>query len=427
MATQTFANTDLVSDMVIASLFNKAQKVGLVGRETEGDFNTAKYGQTINMRRPVYFASSSGAVIQAGQTSAIEEGTVAVVVDNREKVVIELDSQEMALNVTSDRVADYVNGMADELLNVIEQSIADEARTGVWNYGDASGGATLDEFARARAFMAAQGVSAMSNKYGCVTPFVGQILSKEVSTAFSFPSVVRVSDAMDRAKIGTYNTIMFMEDQVLATHVSGVATGTIVVDGNDQNVTYNSARGTYEQTLNLTGATIDTTGIFKAGDVLNIDTFQAINRKTRKSIGKLQGFLVTEDADSDGAGAVTVTISPPIIAETGVDAAFNTVDPTVTDVTAMDGLAVSTVTGTDGEVRKENLIFAKEAFTIAMIDLPSVSDSGANSSTKSIDGLSLRLTRQYQINSDKVIYRCEALWAVKAIQPYYAFRIGTVE
>jgi hypothetical protein len=62
-----------------------------------------------------------------------------------------------------------------------------------------------------------------------------------------------------------------------------------------------------------------------------------------------------------------------------------------------------------------------------MIDLPSVSDSGANSSTKSIDGLSLRVTRQYQINSDKVIYRCEALWAVKAIQPYYAFRIGTVE
>ena len=142
---------------------------------------------------------------------------------------------------------------------------------------------------------------------------------------------------MDRAKIGTYNTIMFMEDQVLATHVSGVATGTIVVDGNDQNVTYNSARGTYEQTLNLTGATASTTGIFKAGDVLNIDTFQAINRKTRKSIGKLQGFLVTEDADSDGAGAVTVTISPPIIAETGVDAAFNTVDPAVTDVTAMDG------------------------------------------------------------------------------------------
>ena len=98
-----------------------------------------------------------------------------------------LDSEEMALNVTSDRVADYVNGMADELLNVIEESIANEARTGVWNYGDASGGATLDEFARARAFMAAQGVSAMSNKYGCVTPFVGQILSKEVSTAFSFP------------------------------------------------------------------------------------------------------------------------------------------------------------------------------------------------------------------------------------------------
>ena len=82
-------------------------------------FNTAEFGDTINLRRPVYLASSSGAVIGGSDTSNIEEGKVAVVVDQREKVVFELSSKELALNVTSRRAEQYIDAMADELLNKI--------------------------------------------------------------------------------------------------------------------------------------------------------------------------------------------------------------------------------------------------------------------------------------------------------------------
>ena len=77
----TFQNTDLVTDLMIAKLSNKLMKAAMVGRDLEGEFSTAKYGSTINMRRPVYLASSTGAVIGGSDTSDIEQGTVPVTVD----------------------------------------------------------------------------------------------------------------------------------------------------------------------------------------------------------------------------------------------------------------------------------------------------------------------------------------------------------
>jgi len=421
----TFQNTSLVTDLVTERLSNMLVKGGMVKRDLEGDFSTAKYGSTINMRRPVYFASSTGAVIGGSDTSDIEQGTVPVVVDSRHKVVFELDGDERALDITSSRVQDCINAAAEELANVVEQAIADEAETSVWNYIDATSGITLDDIGEAEAFMIAQGVNQMADLYGCVTPNSGRLLSKEVSTNFSFPSVARVTDAMDRAKVGMYNNVSIMRDQVLATHTSGVATGTILVNGNDQDVNYDAVATTYSQNLVLDGATASQTGLFKAGDVINIAGFEAVNRKTRKATGELQDFIVLADADSDGSGNVTVSISPPIIGEAGAAAGYNTIDTNVTDTTAMDGAAITVKTGQSGAVRKENLIFAPEAMQLAMVDLPDVSGEGAKSSTRNYEGVSCRMVQQYDVVNDKTISRFDVLFAVKCVQPYYAFRIGT--
>ena len=273
--------------------------------------------------------------------------------------------------------------------------------------------------------MISQGISQMADLYGCVTPNSGRLLSKEVATSFAFPSVSRVSGAMERAAMGTFSNVTLMRDQVLATHTSGIGTGTILVNGNSQNVAYDTVATTYVSTLVLDGATTSQTGLFKAGDVINIAGFEAVNRKTRKSTGELQDFLVTADANSDGSGNVTVIISPPIIAESGVGAAYNTVDTAVTNVAAMDGKAITVKTGTASAVRKENIIFSKDAMQLAMIDLPNVSGQGAESSTKNVEGYSIRLVKQFDIVSDATIYRADVLFAVKVVQPYYATRIAT--
>jgi len=419
-----FSNTQLVTDQVTARLSNRLIKGGMVPKDLEGEFSSAQYGDTINMRRPVYMTSTTGAVIGGSDTTDIIQGTVPVVVDERHKVVFSLTTQEMSLDITSPRIQNVIDAQAEELANIVEQAIADEFKNETWNYIDASGGISLDDIGEAEAFMIAQGVNSMSDLYGCVTPDAARILSKEVSTNFSFPSVARVTDAMDRAKVGMYNNVSIMRDQVLATHSSGVATGTILVNGNDQNVTYDSVSGTYEQTIDLDGFTASTTGILKQGDVINIATFEAVNRKTRKAVGELQDYVVKADVDSNGAGEATVTISPPIIAEAGAANAYNTVDTDVTDVTAMDGLAVTVLTG-QSATRKENIIFAPEAFQLAMVDLPNVSEYGAKSATRNYEGVSVRLVQQYGIVDDAITFRADVLFAVKCVQPYYAHRIGT--
>lgn len=422
----TFSNTSLVTDLVTERLSNKLIKAGMVERDLEGEFSSAQYGDTINMRRPVYMSSTTGAVIGANDTTDIIQGTVPVVVDERHKSVFSLTTQEMALDITSPRIQNVIDATAEELANVVEQAIADEFTAETWNYIDASAGISLDDIGDAEAFMISQGVNQMADLYGCVTPQSGRILSKEVSTNFSFPSVARVTDAMDRAKIGMYNNVSVMRDQVLSTHTSGVATGTLVIDGNDQNVTYDSVSQSYEQTLNISGATASTVGIFKAGDVINLETFEAVNRKTRKALGDLQDYVVKADADSDAGGLVALTISPPIIAETdAADQAYNTVDVDVTDVTAMDGLSVTVKTGTGEETRKENIIFAPESFQLAMVDLPNVSEYGAKSATRNYEGVSVRLVQQYGIVDDAITFRADVLFATKCVQPYYAHRIGT--
>ncbi len=425
MANNSFSNTSLVTDIVTEKLSNKLMKGGIVNRDLEGDFSTARYGSTINMRRPVYLASSTGAVIGGSDTSDIEQGTVPVVVDNRHKVVFELDGDERALDITTARVQQVMDAAAEELGNIVEQAVADEFSGAVWNYIDATSGIDLDDIGTAEANMIAQGVNQLADLYGCVTPNSGRILSKEISTAFSFPSVARVTDAMDRAKMGTYNNVMLMRDQVLPTHTSGVATGTILVDGNDQDVEYDAVSQTYYQDLVLGGATASTTGLFLTGDVINIAGFEAVNRKTRKSTGELQDYVILQDADSDGSGNVTVRISPPIIGEAGAQAGFNTIDTDVTDTSAMDGAAVTVKTGQDGAVRKENLIFTPESFQLAMVDLPDVSSEGARSSVRNYEGVSMRMVQQYDVVNDKTITRFDVLFAVKCVQPYYAYRIGT--
>jgi len=415
-----FATTELVASLIIERLSNKLQKAGMIPRDLEGLYATAEYGDTIKMRRPYYIASTDGAVIGGSDTSDIIDGTVDVVVENRKKTVYNISSSQEALEITDQRIQNMVNASAEELGSQIELSVANKGTDRIWNYIDATAGITLDDVADAESNMISQGVSLMADLYGCMTPNAARILSKEVSTNFSFPSVARVTDAMDRAKIGQYSNVMLMQDQVLATHVSGVGTGTLLVNGASQNVPYENVAGTFQQTLNIDGATASVVGILEEGDVFNIADVYSINKNTRQATGELQDFVVKETVDSNGSGQVAVTISPPIIFEADAAAGYNTVS-----AVPADGAAITLKTG-QSATRKENLIFAPEAFQLAMVSLPQ-SQAGVDQYTATIEGLSLRVGKQYDFDNDTLKWRVDAEWAVECVQPYYAHRIGTVK
>ena len=103
-----FSNTQLVTDQITERLLNKLKKVAVVERDLEGEFSTAEYGDTINMRTPVYMSSTEGEVIGANDETDIIQGTVPVVVNERHKSVFSLTTKEMALDITSPRIQNVI-------------------------------------------------------------------------------------------------------------------------------------------------------------------------------------------------------------------------------------------------------------------------------------------------------------------------------
>jgi hypothetical protein len=138
-----------------------------------------------------------------------------------------------------------------------------------------------------------------------------------------------------------------------------------------------------------------------------------VNPQSRQANSSLQQFVVTADAVADGAGAVTLAISPSIIAS----GPFQTVSGYTT------GKALTHV-GAASTAYAQNLAFHRDAFTLACADLPLPGgvDMAARVSDKQT-GLSLRLVRAYNITNDQFPCRLDILYGWAALRPELACRV----
>ena len=219
--------------------------------------------------------------------------------------------------------------------------------------------------------------------------------------------------ALEEASVGRYGRFDIFESNSLATHTVGVNTGTPLINGATQDVTYAASGDSWTQSLITDGLTNSTTDILLAGDVFEIAGVFAVNRRTRVSTGTLQTFVVTADADSGAStGPSTMTISPPII----IDGPYQT----VTNAPADDAV-ITVLTGTGGTSHPQNIGFHKNAITLAMapLDLPV---DGATSARESFKGISIRAVRQYDVINDKTVFRFDILYGIKAQNPDFAVR-----
>jgi hypothetical protein len=136
----------------------------------------------------------------------------------------------------------------------------------------------------------------------------------------------------------------------------------------------------------------------------------------------VQEFVVQADVTTDGAGACTITVYPPInwgqLTTTNAQgqsvslAAYQTVD-------AEPGAGVAiNVLGTELTTYHQDIFFHKEALALAVIamDLPET----AMVKSRVVDpdtGFSMTMKGWYDGTNDKQSYRVDALWGVKAIYP----------
>lgn len=153
------------------------------------------------------------------------------------------------------------------------------------------------------------------------------------------------------------------------------------------------------------------TGSLAKGDVLTIAGVMRVHPETKASTGVQQQFVVTQ-AHPGGAGVVQ--ISPPIIT-TGPQQTV-----TLATTNAASPIAVA---GTPNTAHGLSMLYHKSAFAFATADL--VMPRGVDfSARQTFDGISMRIVRQYDINSDRFPCRLDVLYGYRTLRPQMACRLA---
>ena len=400
----TLLSPNLIAKEAMTQLENNMVLGNLVHREYRHEF--VKAGDTVSIRRPVKFLASDGATLVKQD---IEEGNSEIVVDQRKHVGWEFSTQDLTLSI-HDYSRRYIQPAMITLANEVDLSLAG-LYTAVWNEVGTPGTtpSTFLHLAAAGKRMDQMAVPRV-DRNAVFDPEAAWSLADGLKTVYVQD---KAKGAYEEARIGRYAAFDTFGDQNIRNHTVGVATGTPLVNGASQNVTYAASMTTNTQTLNTDGWTNSTTGILKAGDVFTIAGVYAVNPVSQDKQAFLQQFTVMADADSGAStGPAALTVAPAII----TSGPYRTVD-----VAPADNAAI-TVMGTGGAIYPQNLCFHKNAFALVSVPLE-VPEGASFSDRMSRNGLSVRVVKDYDIAEDVEIIRLDVLYGVKAIYPDLACRL----
>lgn len=410
MANRQLTNSIIAKEavMILDNELIMAKKV-FRGYEKEYSDNTNGYerGDTIPIRRPTDFTVRDGAAMSVQDA---QEGKTTLVVDKQKGIDFQFTSKELTLNIKelSDRV---IKPAMVQLANQVDSDLMAEYKNipswvgtpgqVVNSYADfAKGPERMDEFANPAGMRCS--VLSPADHWGMLGTQTSLFIQGAANQAYRKGSL---------GEIGGVDTYMA---QNVPTHTVGVATGTPLVNGADQDTDWATTRDTGTQSLITDGWTNSTTGILKKGDVFTIAGVFAVNPVTKATLPFLRQFVVMADADSGAStGPATLTISPPII-DSG---AFKTVSAAPADDAAI------TVMGTGGTGYRQNMVFCENAF--ALVTVPMINPPGAvDVARESYKGINVRLVPVWDGTNDISKFRLDILYGVKTIDNRLAHRLS---
>jgi hypothetical protein len=388
-------------------LHQKLNFVGSINRQYDDRFanSGAKIGESLSIRLPNEYTVRTGKTLDAQDT---QETSVALTVATQKGVDVNFSSAEMTMELD-----DFSARILEPAMSVLAASIEADAlsmyKQVANEVSDVGGTMGL-----------AHVLQAGKKLTDALTPQDQRTL---LLTTQANMDLVSATSALynDRTKVsqqyrkGLVANEFFGFDDVyqntlLALHTTGTddGTGDYLTDiASGEN---NGSAGL----LNIdTGA-----GSFNVGDVIMIEGVYAVHPETKVSTGKLKQFVVTVAA-TPGAGGGDLAISPSIITSgprqncTGL-ADGKMILKVESDETTAVGNAADYYVG---------LGYHKDAFAFASADL--ILPKGVDFAARQVmDGISMRIVRQYDINNDNMPCRLDVLYGYKAIRPQLACRLG---
>ena len=374
-----------------------------VNREYDDKFGVtgAKVGATINARKPPRYVGRTG---QALQVEASTETYVPITLDTQFGVDISFSSADLTLSIDefADRflkpaMATVANKVDYDGLQLYKDVNNFAGTAGLLNGGSVTSTQVQQTILAARRKMTENGVP-YSPRNITVDPNSSANIVSGLTNLFNPSGTISkifTNGALGDGVLG-FN---FAED-------ANVAAFTPQAAGSLTAISSAPASGA------TTVAVTTTAGTVPRGTVFTVAGVYAINPQNRQSTGSLMQFVVTADTVVTTSG--TLPIYPAYIPSGQFATCTGTPAGTA---------AIVVLSGAVGAVPyAQNLAYHKDAFTLASADL--LLPGGVDMAERdNFDGISMRMVRQYDINSDLFPVRFDVLYGWKTIYPELAVRI----
>lgn len=438
MANQ-FLNAQEYSNVMLLLLKNQL----VFGRLVDGQYKNEvsdENGLVINVKRPPRFLDKKdGTATLAAQD--IVTGSAPVAVDQYSKVHISVGDIEYVSSYNALMRNSTMRSAASTLAHSIDSYIAGQtAKFFSWVAGAnpdqavVAGNAvnpTLGIQSPAQAMAAhtrlmAQGVP-NENISGVVTFDDGQRIRGSLLSDFT-PSI-NVS-ALQKVRIPIISEVDWYASQQLPVYTTGTrvqgdgSTTGAQINGAATNVNYADVKGAAgspdSMVQNLLLKSAGNALTYVAGDVFTIQNVFAYDWRAQQVLDHLQQFTVLETVTSSAGGAVTLKISPAIIAPVTNDAnrAFATVGTIPADS------AYVQFAGAASTKLRIKAAFHKRAISLVSARLQMPFTGVASFAVDPDTGIAVRYWRGSDIATGAHIHRWDCLYGAAVLDPFLGTRIA---
>ena len=397
------ANSILTIDMItrkaLEILENNLVLTRNVNRQYDDSFAVegAKIGSTLRIRKPDRALVTDGAALQVQDEN---QQYTTLTVSSQKHIGVNFTSAELTMQlddfaelILKPRVSQLAASVDADVANAyksIYNSVGTPGTTPATSLVLLQAQQKLNEFA-----------APMNPRYATVNPAANAGLVEGMKGFFNPTGTISKQFANGMMSTGVLGYDEINMSQSVVNHTNGDWGTTITSTGTI------STQGQATLPISFTGSS----KTWKQGDVFTIASVYAVNPQTRQSTGSLQQFTVT--ADTSGSSTATLAISPPIYTSEHALATVNSF-PQAT--------AAITMLGTAATGYAQNLIYHKDAITMATADL--LLPQGVDMASRQVhNGISMRIVRQYDINNDRMPCRIDVLYGYSVIRPEMACRM----
>ena len=399
------ANSILTIDMITRKSLEILENNLVISRNVNRQYDDsfavegAKIGSTLRIRLPDRALVTDGAALQVQDDN---EQFTTLTVSTQKHIGVNFTSAELTMQlddfaerVLKPRVSQLASSVDADVATCyksIYNSVGTPGSTPSTSSVLLSAQQKLNEFA-----------TPMSPRYATVNPAANAGLVEGLKGLFNPTGTISRQFKNGMMGEGVLGLDEINMSQSIVQHTTGVTPTAPIV------ATAVTTEGSTSLAISFTSGS----PTFKIGDVFTIAGVFAVNPQTRQTTGSLQQFVVTADVTVSSTTTATLSVQPPMYTSANALATINAFPA---------ASAVLTFLGGSATAYPQNLIYHKDAITLATADL--LLPQGVDMASRQVhNGISLRIVRQYDINNDRMPCRIDVLYGFNAVRPVTAVRL----